>query len=139
VCHCGAGCVLGDVVGEWIVYATGVTIDARAIWPEWLIDFVLALAFGIFFQYFSIAPAAGEWGARTLWRAATADFFSLVAFEVGLFGWMAIFQIAIFDWALATNTATYWFMMQIGMFTGHWTAVPVNWWLLTSNIKVAIH
>jgi hypothetical protein len=37
VCHCGAGCVLGDIVGEWIVYATGITISGRDIWPEWLI------------------------------------------------------------------------------------------------------
>ncbi len=113
VCHCGAGCVLGDVIGEWIVYGTGAAINGRSIWPEWLIDFVLALFFGIFFQYFSIAPATGEYGLRTVWRATTADFLSLVAFEVGLFGWMAIFQIAIFRWMLETNTVTYWFMMQV--------------------------
>jgi hypothetical protein len=37
VCHCGAGCVLGDLIGEWIVYGTGLTINGRDIWPEWLI------------------------------------------------------------------------------------------------------
>jgi hypothetical protein len=37
VCHCGAGCVLGDIVGEWIVYATGVQINGRSLWPEMLI------------------------------------------------------------------------------------------------------
>ena len=26
VSHCGAGCTLGDVVGEWTVYFTGFTI-----------------------------------------------------------------------------------------------------------------
>ena len=37
VCHCGAGCVLGDIIGEWIVFGTGITISGRDIWPEWLI------------------------------------------------------------------------------------------------------
>jgi len=39
VCHCGAGCVLGDIVGEWIVYATNVQINGRSLWPEMLIGF----------------------------------------------------------------------------------------------------
>ena len=37
VTHCGAGCVLGDIVGEWLVYGTNVTISGRNLWPEMLI------------------------------------------------------------------------------------------------------
>ena len=37
VCHCGAGCLLGDIVGEWLVYGTGAEINSRSIWPAWLI------------------------------------------------------------------------------------------------------
>ena len=37
VCHCGAGCVLGDIVGEWLVYGTGAMINGRDIGPEMLI------------------------------------------------------------------------------------------------------
>jgi Domain of unknown function (DUF4396) len=37
VTHCGAGCVLGDIVGEWIVYGTNVMINGRNLWPEMLI------------------------------------------------------------------------------------------------------
>jgi hypothetical protein len=37
VTHCGAGCVLGDIVGEWIVYGTNVSINGRSLWPEMLI------------------------------------------------------------------------------------------------------
>lgn len=60
VTHCGAGCVLGDIVGEWLVYGIGVTINQRFIWPELLIDYAFALLFGIVFQYFSIAPMSGH-------------------------------------------------------------------------------
>jgi hypothetical protein len=37
VCHRGAGCLLGDIVGEWLVYATGANIRGRGIWAEFLI------------------------------------------------------------------------------------------------------
>ncbi|EME78991.1 uncharacterized protein MYCFIDRAFT_208641 [Pseudocercospora fijiensis CIRAD86] len=159
VCHCGAGCVLGDIIGEWIVDGAGITINGRTLWPAYLIGqssyFAFAIAFGIVFQYYSIAPMTGDYGTKTLWRAAKADFLSLLFFEIGLFAWMAIFQIAIFEWKLEMNTVTYWWMMQvclrnaaIGMFLGHWTGVPINvstdsipsiiWWmknLLTYGIK----
>ncbi len=76
-------------------------------------DYVLALFFGIFFQYFSIAPMTGQYGLITLWRSAKADFLSLTFFEIGLFGWMAIFQVAIFDGKLPMDTVAYWWMMQV--------------------------
>ena len=37
VMHCGAGCVLGDIVGEWIIYGGDVAINGRSLWPEMLI------------------------------------------------------------------------------------------------------
>ena len=39
VCHCGAGCVLGDIIGEWIVYATGAAIESplRSLWVNYLV------------------------------------------------------------------------------------------------------
>lgn len=37
VCHCGAGCVLGDIIGEWLVFGTMATINGRTLWPEYLI------------------------------------------------------------------------------------------------------
>lgn len=37
VCHCGAGCVLGDIIGEWIVYGSDATINGRALWSEFLV------------------------------------------------------------------------------------------------------
>ncbi len=76
-----------------------------------------------------------SYSLTVLWRALKADALSLLFFEIGLFGWMAIFQIGIFNWDLETNSVTYWWMMQIGMFLGHWTAVPINYWLIKKGIK----
>ena len=36
VLHCRAGCVFGDIVGEWLVYGTGAAINGRMLWIEYL-------------------------------------------------------------------------------------------------------
>ena len=113
VMHCGAGCVLGDIVGEFIVYGSGATINGADIWPALLIDYAFALLFGIAFQYFSIAPMTGDYGLKTVWRALKADILSLTAFEIGLFGWMIIYQVGIWGYRLEMNTWVYWWMMQV--------------------------
>jgi hypothetical protein len=59
VSHCGAGCVLGDVISEFAIFWLALTVAGQA-WPaEYIGDYVLALAFGIVFQYFAIAPMRG--------------------------------------------------------------------------------
>jgi hypothetical protein len=135
VSHCGAGCVLGDLVGEWLVYGTNVMINGQNIWPALLIDYGFALLFGIVFQYFSIGPMSGQYGPKTLIRATKADILSLTSFELGLFGWMVAYQVGIWNYRLETNTWTYWWMMQVGMIFGFFTSAPVNWWLLKNGIK----
>lgn len=37
VCHCGAGCLLGDIVEEWLVYGTDATINGRHLWVSYLV------------------------------------------------------------------------------------------------------
>ena len=69
-------------------------------------------------------------------RAAKADFLALSAFEVGLFGWMAIMQLVLFTSPhLTTDHAAFWFLMQAGMLLGFVTTYPVNWWLIRRGIK----
>ncbi|KAL8794461.1 MAG: hypothetical protein Q9195_002934 [Heterodermia aff. obscurata] len=135
VSHCGAGCVLGDLVGEWLVYGTSASIRHKSIWAELLIDYAFALIFGIVFQYFSIAPMSGQYGPKTVWRAAKADVLSLTSFEIGAFGWMIAYQVGIWGYRLEMTTWAYWWMMQAGMAMGFMTAAPVNWWLISEGIK----
>lgn len=116
VSHCGAGCILGDLVGEWLVYGTGVSINGQTLWPALLIDYAFALLFGIVFQYFSIAPMSGQYGPKTFVRAAKADFLSLTAFQLGLFGWMVAYQVGIWKYQLQTNSFVYWWQMQVRRF-----------------------
>jgi Domain of unknown function (DUF4396) len=54
--HCGARCALGDLIGEWVVFAVGATIAGVALSPEYIADLALAFVFGIAFQYLAIVP-----------------------------------------------------------------------------------
>jgi hypothetical protein len=70
--------------------------------------------------------------------AAKADVLSLSAFEVGLFGWMALMQLVFFPGPhLHPDRAAYWFLMQIGMVIGFFTAWPMNVGLIRRGIKEA--
>jgi hypothetical protein len=142
VSHCGAGCTLGDIVGEWIVYLTGWSIAIFAaeapntLTAMYVADFVLAWTFGIAFQYFSIVPMREDIGRlQGIWAAIKADTLSIVAFQVGLFGYMALYHLVFWQPPLSVASPTYWFMMQVGMIVGYFTAWPVNAWLIRHGWK----
>jgi uncharacterized protein DUF4396 len=137
--HCGAGCTLGDLIGAWIVFASTWKLLGLALPAEYVADFTLAFAFGIAFQYFSIAPMRGLGMRDGIIAALKADTLSLTAFEVGLFGWMALIQLVFFTAPhLEPDHAAYWLLMQIGMLLGFLTAYPVNVWLVRHGIKEAM-
>jgi hypothetical protein len=135
--HCGAGCVLGDIAGEWIVWATAWTIGSTAaLGPEYILDLLLAWTFGILFQYFAIAPVRDQVGQLApLGDAIKSDTLSVLSFEVGLFGWMAFAEYAIWESPPPIDSSSHWFLMQIGMILGFATSWPVNRWLLRHGIK----
>lgn len=133
--HCGAGCVLGDLIAEWVVFSVGLKVAGAVLPAEYILDYVLALGWGIMFQYFAIVPIRRVAAGEGLKLAAKADVLALTAFEAGLFGWMAITQLVIFPSHLPTDSAGFWFLMQVGMLIGFVTTYPVNWWLIRHGIK----
>jgi hypothetical protein len=142
VSHCGAGCTLGDIVGEWLVYITTWSIpifaahEVNTLMAMFVVDFALAWTFGIVFQYFSIVPMRDDIGRlEGIWQAIKADTLSIVAFQVGLFGFMALYHLVFWQPPLSVASPAYWFMMQIGMIVGFFTAWPVNVWLIRAGLK----
>jgi hypothetical protein len=138
VSHCGSGCVLGDVISEFVIFALALTIAGTALWAEYIGDYILALALGVMFQYFAIAPMLGLGFRDGLKAAAKADVISLTAFEIGLFGWMAVMAFVLFPAPhhLMPNAAAFWFLMQIGMIIGFAASWPANVWLVNRGIKI---
>ncbi len=134
--HCGAGCAVGDLIGEWVLFAIGAAITGVALWPEYLVDFVLAFIFGIAFQYFAITAMRRLSVRDGVIAALKSDTLSVTTFEIGLFGWMALMFFVFFpNPHLQPDHVAYWFLMQVGMTLGFLTSFPTNRWLITRGIK----
>jgi hypothetical protein len=135
VFHCGAGCVIGDVISESIVPALGLTF-AGVFGSTIILDFVFAYILGIAFQYFTIAPMRGLSFGKGILAAVRADTISITLFEMGMFAWRAITFFLIFPSPhLDPGMAVFWFMMQIGMMAGFLAALPANAWLIRKGWK----
>jgi hypothetical protein len=134
--HCGAGCALADMVVEWVLLAVPVTLAGSEVFGSWTVDFVAAFTVGIAFQYFTIVPMRGLSMGAGIIAAVKADALSLSAWQIGMYGWMAL---VLFVWfspeRLPKTGPEFWFMMQLAMMAGFLTAYPVNWWLLRSGMK----
>ncbi len=137
VSHCGAGCTLGDIIGSpTVVFLLGWKLFGLFLYAKYVLNYILAYILGIGFQYFSIKPMKELSTRQGLLAAIKADTLSLTAFQVGLYGWMAIMQLVLFPGEkLHPDQAAYWFLMQIGMILGFFTSYPVNWWLIKRGIK----
>ena len=145
--HCGAGCTLGDIVAETTAFLVpGILVAfgypgvfGEPMFAVWVFDFVLAFALGIVFQYFALAPMRGLGVRDGIVAAVKADALSLTAWQVGMYGLMAVTVFGILRPAYGEvpqpNSPVFWFAMQWAMLAGFATAFPMNWWLVRRGIK----
>ena len=145
--HCGAGCTLGDIIAEWLAFlvpAVAVwfgwkSIFADKIFAVWVLDFLFAFGIGVMFQSFTIKPMRDLSVGEGLMAAVKADVLSLTAWQVGMYGFMAVAHFWIFGHLLGVSlevpAVEFWFMMQIAMICGFATSYPVNWLLISNGIK----
>lgn len=148
--HCGAGCAVGDVIGEFGLVAFPVVASLVGLGhlysdrmiAGWIVDFVIAYAAGVVFQHFAIAPMRQAGVRDALVAAVKADAASIVSWQVGMYGGMAIAQLLLLPawfggWA-AVLTPQFWTVMQVAMMCGFLTAYPVNWLLVRRGVKEAM-
>ena len=135
--HCGAGCTLADIVGEWFLFFVPVAIGGSILAGTWVVDYLLALAFGIGFQYAAIRGMERTLPrGEAIRRAAKADILSLTAWQAGMYGWMAVAIFALNDGeAMPRTSFVFWFSMQVAMACGFLVALPVNILLIRAGIK----
>ena len=148
--HCGAGCAIGDVFAEFGVALIPVaavavgkgTFFERDMYAAWIWDFVFAFAIGIALQYFALAPMRKQPRRKTLRDAIKADTASIVSWQVGMYGLMALIQLVLFTHAFGGTasvfTAEFWFAMQWAMIAGFAVAFPVNALLIKRGVKEAM-
>ena len=135
--HCGAGCTLADIVGEWFLFFVPVAIGGSILAGTWVVDYLLALAFGIGFQYAAIRGMERTLPrGEAIRRAAKADILSLTAWQAGMYGWMAVAIFALNGGeAMPRTSFVFWLTMQIAMACGFLVALPVNILLIRAGIK----
>lgn len=134
--HCGAGCTLADTIGEWFTNYVPVTVAGSQLLGNWVLDFILALIIGIYFQFYAIREMEKISVGNALTRAFKADFFSLLSWQIGMYGWMAIVSFVLFvNEPLPKDTWMFWFMMQLAMLFGFLCAYPMNALLIKLGVK----
>jgi hypothetical protein len=67
--------------------------------------------------------------------AIKADTLSIIAFQVGMYAWMALVHFRLFAYHLKPNVPAYWLMMQVAMVCGFITSIPMNKWLIAKGLK----
>ncbi|MGA8871686.1 MAG: DUF4396 domain-containing protein [Candidatus Acidiferrales bacterium] len=82
--HCGAGCVIGDVIAEFSLFALGWTLLGSSLYAEYAGELLLAWLFGIAFQYFAIKPMRNLSVKQGPIAAVKSDTLSILTFEIGL-------------------------------------------------------
>lgn len=145
--HCGAGCMLGDIISEWTAFllpAVVALFGYQAIFRErlfavWVMDFVFALIFGIGFQYFTISRARGPSVRDRIIAALKSDTLTVTTWQIGMYSFVAFAYFFFFGVVIgkkpAVNTPEFWFMMQMAMLAGFVSAYPMTWWLIKVGIK----
>jgi hypothetical protein len=68
------------------------SIFSQEIFARWVVGYV----FGIVFQYFTIAPMRGLSPGKGIMAAIKADTLSLTAWQIGMYGFMAIAHFVVF-------------------------------------------
>jgi len=131
--HCGAGCVLADIIGETLAGILGFTIIAG-----WVLDYILALIFGIYFQYMAIQQMGKVTLKIAINKAVKSDLLSLTAWQIGMYGFMGIYLIHFAGGSLSKVSFEFWFIMQIAMLAGFITSYPMNILLIKKGFKHAM-
>ncbi len=136
--HCGAGCVIGDIIAAPVAALTKVTLAGSAFFGHTLMSFVAAFLLGIFFQYLPMREMGEKSRIAALIKAVKADTISLIIFQAGMFICLWFLRRGDVNSAPDTGSITFWGQMVVAMFVGYVISVPANYLLLKRGIKHAM-
>ena len=133
----GAASAIGHVVGVPLVVFSGLTIAGVDLWAMMLVIAVIATVLLFVFEYFiSTVPARGlRRSGKGIGVALIIALITVLAFDVGMGGWMLVMHFLLFMPPL--TDVTFLFLMQIGLILGFLTGYPAVLWLVRRGIKTA--
>jgi hypothetical protein len=133
----GAASAIGHVLGVPLVVLSGLTIAGQALWMMILVIAVIATALLFVFEYFfSTVPTRGLPSGKGLGVALLIALVMVLAFDVGMGGWMLVMHFLLFMPPL--TDVTFLFLMQIGLILGFLTGYPAVWWLVRRGTKATV-
>jgi hypothetical protein len=120
----GVASGLAHIVGVPIVVLTGLTIANVDMWAMVAIITVLATIMLVLFELAVVASPADRQAAATRLRtAAVIALVTVVAFDVGMLGWMLVLYYS--DSMPMATDVRFTFLMQVGLVLGTLTAAPI--------------
>ncbi|MCH1865373.1 DUF4396 domain-containing protein [Nocardioides sp. CFH 31398] len=127
----GGASALAHLVGVPLVIASGLTIAGIDLWVMILVIGALAILLLLVYELAltrsAQASRAAEGRSRVAVPAVVAAVLTVLAFDVGMGGWMLLLHFNAF--MPPATEGTFWFLMQIGILLGLLTAYPAVAWL----------
>ncbi|MGK5741376.1 DUF4396 domain-containing protein [Micromonospora sp. URMC 103] len=137
LCHCGAHCALGVILGELVIFFSGISLGRDTLWANYISDYSGAIVVGVTFRYITSVRRGRQRMRDAFVNVAKADLLAVTAFEIALFIWLAISQyVTDSEPSMDPSTPVFWFFIQIGLACGFIAAWPATAWLVRRGIKV---
>jgi Domain of unknown function (DUF4396) len=128
--HCVAGDGVGIIAGAVISSVLGIAGLAEVV-----LEYVLGFAFGwTIFQALFMRDMAGGSYARALATTFMAELLSMNLLMAGMVPTVMTLRARI-PAAADPTTASFWFVMSMGLLVGFIIAYPMNWWLVANHLK----
>ena len=131
----GGASAVAHLIAVPFVVAVGWTIAGLAMWPMIIIIALLVVVMVAVYELVASNGARTRHARRlSVGAAIIAAVITVVAFDIGMVGWMLLLY---FNNAMpAVTDGTFWFLMQVGVIVGLLTGYPAVKWLLSRNQSV---
>ncbi len=127
----GSASAVAHLIAVPFVVAVGWSIAGLAMWPMILVIAALVI---VMLTVYELVASRGHRLDLSIGAAIVAAVITVVAFDVGMVGWMLLLYFN--DAMPAVTEGTFWFLMQIGVIVGLVTGYPAVQWLVRRNQTV---
>ena len=134
----GVASAVAHVIGVPLVVLSGLTIAGLELWA--MIAVIAVLATALLFAWellVSTVPRRGLPVRRGVRVALLVALVTVLAFDVGMGGWMLLLHFGLEFMPPASDVA-FVFLMQVGLMLGFLTAFPAIAWLLSRGTKEGV-
>ena len=128
--HCAAGDGIGIIVGA----AIGAALTLQ-FWPDFFLEYALGFGFGwAFFQAFAMRDMAGGSYSKSLRMTFLPELLSMNLLMAGM-QLVSRFTMPHVPGGNDPTNIRFWFIMSMALLVGFVFAYPMNWWLVSHNMK----